>query len=290
MNTDNIDLHVHSVYSDGTDEPAVLIDLAVVAGLSAIALTDHDTVAGIDEFMAAADKIPGLQAIPGVEISSHDNGREIHLVGLFIDHRSGVLLEFLTGIQHCRHNRNLQIAEKLAALGYGIDLESLADCSNTVIGRPHFAQALIEKYEFTTSGEVFDRLLKRGAPAFVPRYMPPTGEVINVIHMAGGIAVWAHPIYRDQKERSWARRLLRKMVPEKLDAVEAFYSGFSTYQTQIMLDFAAEFDLAVSGGSDYHGERYQEVKLGTGDGNLKVPKNLIPPLLQRTQRYILAES
>lgn len=288
MNTDNIDLHVHSAYSDGTDEPAALIALAAETGLSAIALTDHDTVAGIDEFMAAAEEIPGLQAIPGVEISSHDNGREIHLVGLFVNHHSGVLLEFLDGIQRCRHNRNLQIAEKLDALGYRIDLKNLAVGSNTVVGRPHFAQALIEKYEFTTSGEVFDRLLKRGAPAYVPRYMPPTGEVIRFIHLAGGVAVWAHPIYRDQKERSWARRLLRKMVPEKLDAVEAYYSGFSDYQTQLMLEFAKEFDLAVSGGSDYHGGRYQEVKLGTGDGNLKVPKNLIPALLQRSQRYILA--
>ena len=277
-----IDLHTHSNYSDGTETPEELLKQAKEIDLKALALTDHDTVAGIPEFLEAGKKHTNLLAIAGVEISTIYFNREIHMLGLFLDHTCVELLDFLKDIQGKRRLRNELMAQKLTSLGYDIDIEEIRAKNNgQIVGRPHFADYLLKNYEFEDFQDIFDKLLKRGASAFVPRSLPSPFEAIEIIHKAGGIAVWAHPIYRKSKERSWCRKILKDLVPAGLDAIEAYYTQFNEQQTQIIKDLAREFDIALAGGSDYHGSHHPGIYLGTGYGELKVPADLLPELQSR---------
>ncbi|QSH40500.1 PHP domain-containing protein [Lentisphaerota bacterium ZTH] len=281
-----IDLHTHSLYSDGSVTPKELIQIAAKARLKAIALTDHDTVEGIPEFLRAGALHPEMEAVPGVEISTVFNGRELHIIGLFIDHRESGLLKFLQEVQLKRENRNLAMIKKLKSLGYEIDVAGVeALAGSKIIGRPHFARYLKEKYDFESLQDVFDKLIKRGCPAYVARSLPRPAEAIEVIHRAGGVAVWAHPVYRNTKERSWCRRVLKYLAPAGLDAVESYYTQFGEYQRQVVMELGKEFGLALSGGSDYHGENHPDVKVGVGYGDLKVPYELFHELEKRAEKY-----
>ena len=280
-----LDLHTHSTCSDGTDSPAVLIQKAAAIGLSGVALTDHDTAKGIDEFMAAAEEYPTLTAIPGVEISSRYQTRELHILGLFIDPDNRTFKQFLLNARDERLLRAEAISIKLKALGYPVDLDAmLAGPQGDSIGRPHFATKLRDDYEFSSLGEVFDQLLRRGAPAYVPRHLPDPFAGIEAIHAAGGIASWAHPIYRAYRERSWARQVLKRLVPAGLDAVEGYYSAFTPSQSEIMTSLASEFGIGVSGGSDYHGTCHENIELGSGAGDLRVPGTLLEDLRRRHEQ------
>jgi hypothetical protein len=157
MNFDIIDLHTHSTCSDGTAPPAQLPAMAAKIKLEALALTDHDTVAGIPEFLEAAKEFPELRAIPGVEISTLHMNREIHILGLFLDHKHSELLDFLAGVQLKRRERNETMARKLADLGYDIDIETIRQLNcGQIIGRPHFANYLMQKYDFENLQDVFE--------------------------------------------------------------------------------------------------------------------------------------
>ena len=282
MHLNIIDLHTHSTYSDGTDTPLELIRAANEKGLSALALTDHDTVAGVPEFLKTGEDYPGLLTIPGVEISTLHFRREIHILGLFIDHTHTKLQDFLNDIQSKRQRRNELMASKLTSLGYDTDIETIRELAKgEIVGRPHFASYLLENYDFEDFRDIFDKLLKRGAPAFVPRSLPSPLKAIEIIHNAGGIAVWAHPIYRKSKERSWCRRILKELVPAGLNAIEAYYTQFNEQQTQIIKELAAEFNIALAGGSDYHGSHHPDISLGTGYGELRVPADILPELQRR---------
>ncbi|MDD5728783.1 MAG: PHP domain-containing protein, partial [Victivallales bacterium] len=273
METDIIDLHSHSTYSDGTQTPEELLRQADKINLKALALTDHDTAAGIPRFLEAAAAYPHIHAIPGVEISTSLYTREIHILGLFIDCTCPELQCFLEDIQQKRRMRNELMAQKLCSLGYEIDIEEIRKhAGGKIIGRPHFAASLLENYDFANSREVFDKLLKRGAPGFVARSLPQPDQAIAVIHQAGGIAIWAHPIYRKSRERAWGRKILKQLVPVGLDAIEAYYTQFNHRQTMVVKDLAMEFDIALAGGSDYHGSHHPGIALGHGYGELRVPE------------------
>jgi len=285
MDFNIVDLHSHSNYSDGTETPEELLAEGQKIGLDALALTDHDTVAGIPDFLRGALEYPALTAIAGVEISTLYQRREIHIVGIFLDHTCAKLHEFLKDIQVKRRQRNELMAQKLTSLGYDIDIETLRERTNgQIVGRPHFAAYLLENYDFEDTQEIFDKLLKRGAPAFVPRSLPTPMEAISAIHQAGGITIWAHPIYRKSKERSWCRKILKDLVPAGLDAIEAYYTQFNEQQTKIIKDLAIEFDIALAGGSDYHGSHHENVSLGTGYGELRVPADVLPELMRRAEK------
>ena len=285
MSLNTIDLHCHSTCSDGTLTPEELLRSAHDGGLKALALTDHDTVAGIPEFLRAAGKYPELLAIPGVEISTLYRNREIHIVGLFPDHNCPELCNFLADVQLKRRRRNEQMAAKLTSLGYNTDIEAVRKLAKgKIIGRPHFAEHLLRNYDFEDSREIFEKLLKRDAPAFVARSLPSPAEAIKIIHRAGGIAIWAHPIYRKKKERSWCRSILKHLVPAGLDAIEAYYTQFDEQQTDIVKDMAQEFNIALSGGSDYHGDNHPDIFLGVGYGELRVPADILPELLRLAGR------
>jgi len=279
MNEGYIDLHTHSTASDGTDTPARLLELAAAIRLQAVALTDHDTVAGVPEFLAAGEQHPEVEAIPGVEISCSYSNREIHVVGLFVDHSSAVLGDFLALRRADRVRRNEAMMLKLKSLGYSLSWDdpefSVPDRGN--IGRPHFARALVRRYGFASLAAVFEKLLGHSRPAFVPRQLPSPAQAIEAIHAAHGVAVWAHPIYRDRSERAWLRRGLRRFTGWGLDAVEGYYSLFGPNETALVSELAALCGAELSGGSDYHGEN-STVALGTGAGGLRVPASLLPKL------------
>lgn len=282
-----IDLHVHSRSSDGSDTPSGIVEQAAAADLAAVALTDHDTVDGIPEFLDAAKRFPQLEAIPGVEISTMFGNRELHIVGLFIDHTNPVLCEFLEEMRRNRTVRNEAIRIKLNALGYPLtwDNPALAAAGDSAsVGRPHFARALVENYGFPTLQSVFDKLLKRGCPAYVQRTLPDPAKAFEAIHAAGGVTVWAHPVYRERNEHAWARRIMKRFSPLGLDAVEGYYSLFGPGETEMVTGLAQTYGLALSGGSDYHGANTPNIQIGCGAGRLHVPEELLPELRARLHR------
>ena len=282
MNDRYIDLHNHSTASDGTDAPSLIPALAAELGLAAVALTDHDTLGGIAEFLAAAADFPAVEAVPGVEISCEYSMREIHLLGLFVDHESPELNEFLRRQREDRLRRNGEMMRKLNSLGFALSWEDEefqgGDIAN--LGRPHFARALVRRYGFPTLAAVFEKLLGHSRPGFVPRRLPSPVPAIEAIHAAGGVAVWAHPVYRDRNERAWLNRGLRRMSGWGLDAVEGYYSLFGKNETALVSEIAERYGVALSGGSDYHGNN-STVAMGSGSGGLRVPEELLGELKKR---------
>jgi len=284
-----IDLHIHSTASDGTESPARLPELAASAQLTAVALTDHDTVAGLPEFLARQADFPDIELISGVELSSRYGARELHIVGLFIDPEHPALQKFMESMRTERMVRAEAMQHKLHALGYDISWDDLARAGMTgdVPGRPHFARAMVHKYNFHDVRTVFEQLLKRGCAGYVPRNLPHPAEAIQVIKAAGGVAVWAHLFCVKHNENNAIRNLLRELKTAGLDAIEAYYSEYNQTKTETALRMAKEFSLAVSGGSDFHGFIHPDVKLGTGHGNLQVPDGVLDGLKRTLEPKVL---
>lgn len=278
---DLIDLHTHSIASDGSDTPAQLVRLACEKKLKGIALTDHDTVSGIPEFLAEAGKA-GITGVPGVEISSRLFSKEVHIVGLFIDPGTPALLELLGKMRNGREKRNREIVQKLCVLGYQISYDELRESAGgESIGRPHIGALLIRKGYFATMQDVFVQCLKRGCRAYVPRELPEAAEAVAAIHAAGGLAVWAHPVSGQAGERGYAKKMLRKLLEFGIDAVETNYSMFSEHQTQMMHEIAEAAGVLKSGGSDYHGANQPGIELGSGAGSLAVPAEFLDRMLEK---------
>ncbi len=267
-----IDLHVHSTASDGTETPSRLIEMAKNIGLSAIALTDHDTVSGVQEFLDAGQG-SGVKAIPGVEISSWDRSKELHIVGLFIDPHNEALVSFLEKMREERFLRNRLIIHKLKTLGYSItDDEVAVVAGGESIGRPHIAQVLVEKGYFEDIQSVFDTLLKRGKRGYIARNLKRPAVICQLIHDAGGAAIWAHPVSGQHSgERAYVKKMLKGLIPAGIDGVETFYTTFNRNQTALLEELAETNNLLKSGGSDFHGSTRPFTKLGTGGGCLAVP-------------------
>lgn len=274
-----VDLHIHSNASDGTVPPDKIPALAAAAGLSAIALTDHDTIGGIADFMACQQTYTDLELIPGVELSSRFEAKELHIVGLYIDPDSTALADFTRRMRLERIRRAEMLMQKLFTLGYQITWEDLREAGmpDGVPGRPHFAQVLIKKYNFPDTATVFEHLLKRGRSGYVPRNLPAPEEAISAIKAAGGLAIWAHPL-NCAPRGNFIVRTLRRLKKAGLDGLEAYYSMYTPAKTERALQLAAELDLAVSGGSDFHGSIHPNINIGTGGGSLHVPDTIMAAL------------
>ena len=275
-----IDLHTHSTASDGTATPADLFNIARELQLAAVALTDHDTTAGLAEFTAAAADHPECEAICGVELACSFMSREVHIVGLFINPASPELANFIENARQERMRRNRDLFVKLELLGYKLSLD-MPEFSNLPLdgaGRPHFAAALVNHYGFQHPRQVFEKLLGKNRPAYIPRRLPEPAGAINAIHAAGGVAVWAHPVRREANERAYLKRAARKLAAMGIDAVEGYYSMFSANETAMVHEVAVPLDLAISGGSDFHGANSPDVVLGFGAGGLRVPAELLTAL------------
>ena len=256
-----IDLHTHSTASDGSDAPSELAEKMYVSGLAAGALTDHDTVSGLEEFLQAS-KGTGFFGIPGVEFSTRLRGKEIHIVGLFIDPASGDLTRFLQARREERIRRNTEMIRKLRENGYDITEEEVyAEADGESVGRPHMARVLLSKGYFSDMREAFSRCLGRNAPCYVPRESVAPEEAIRIIRASGGLSIWAHPILA-ASTRSAMRRVLRELVPAGLSGLETRYSLYGESDREATKTMAREFGLLESGGSDYHGRNQPGIELG----------------------------
>ena len=275
-----IDLHTHSTASDGTATPAEVFNIACELQLAAVALTDHDTIDGLAEFTAAAADHPECEAICGVELACSFMSREIHIVGLFINPTSTELAGFIENARQERMRRNRDLFVKLELLGYKLSLD-MPEFSNLPLdgaGRPHFAAALVKYYKFAHPRQVFEKLLGKNRPAYIPRRLPDPSGAIKAIHASGGVAVWAHPVRREANERAYLKRAARKLAALGLDAIEGYYSMFSANETAMVHEIAAPLNLAISGGSDFHGANSPDVVLGFGAGGLRIPAELLTAL------------
>lgn len=262
-----IDLHTHSTASDGSDTPSELLEKMRSAGLAAGALTDHDTVSGLEEFLQAS-KGTDFLAVPGVELSTRLRGKEIHIVGLFIDPASEELMGFLRARREERVRRNAEMIRKLRENGYEITEEEVrAEANGESVGRPHMARVLLSKGYFSDMREVFSRCIGRNAPCYVPRESVSPDEAVRVIRSSGGLPVWAHPIL-SASSRSAMRRVLRELVPAGLAGLETRYPLYGEADREAAKAVASEFGLLESGGSDYHGRNQPGIELGR---NLEIP-------------------
>ena len=257
-----VDLHSHTDKSDGTLSPAELIDLARRNGLRTLAITDHDTVAGYDEGAPYA-RAAGLELICGVELSAKFHGRSVHVLGYFFSEPPGE--EFrahLRRLETSRRERNGRLAARLRELGLQVEREEAEKLGHSQIGRPHFARLLVEKGYVADIREAFDRYLDESAPGYVERRDPSLENVIHWIHGAGGLASWAHPVRMVKESGLPVETLFREMAEQGMDAIEAYHSDHSAEDQAQYLALAAQIGLAVTGGSDFHGDSKPHIDLG----------------------------
>lgn len=275
-----IDLHVHSTFSDGSFTPEELIRQAAGLKLHAVALTDHDTTAGVGRFLAAG-RDAGVRAVSGVEISADFKGGTMHMLGYFVDHESGELEERLRWLREGRDQRNAEILQKLRKLGFGLTMEEVESyAGEDVVGRPHFAQALVAKGYAKNKDDAFDRFLGKGKPAYAERRRMTPGDSIRFIVAAGGVPVLAHPFTLNLSADNLEKQLVA-LKAEGLQGVEVFYSEHSPEMVNLYGGMAGKLDLVKTGGSDFHGAMSPDIRLGAGFGNLSVPDEVVDQLAAR---------
>ena len=276
-----VDLHVHSNKSDGSNTPEELVRMAITKGLSAFALTDHDTVDGIDEAMACADRlrsegVPNVpEVIPGIELSTEYQGKDIHLVGLYIDHHSVSFRAYLQEFVDSRTERNRKMCARLAKAGIDISYEKLvAEFPDSVLTRAHYAVYLVNHGYSLSKEDAFSQYLGDHTKYFVPREKITPEMGVSLILQAGGIPILAHPVlYRMSDVR--LNELVARLQKAGLMGLEAIYATYSLADERQMRKLAAKYDLCISGGSDYHGAAKPGLEMGTGYGGLFVPEDVL---------------
>jgi len=268
-----IDLHTHSTASDGTYTPTELMRAAKVAGLSAIALTDHDTFEGLPEARAEAER-QGIELVPGCELSLDFSGLPTHMLALFVDEKPGHLTGELTRLIIARDKRNALMLEKLHKVGVHLDPADVASRAAGVVGRPHIAQAMLAAGVVRTFEEAFDRFLGKNGMAYIPKDKLTPEVAIRAVHDDGGLAILAHPYLLTQNAQR-LEGLLTELKAHGLDGVEVFYTEHSDQYTVLVGRLAEKLGLLQSGGSDFHGAVKPGVRLGYGHGGLFVPGPLL---------------
>jgi predicted metal-dependent phosphoesterase TrpH len=258
--TPKIDLHTHSTYSDGLLSPAALVEEAASRGVGILALTDHDTVAGICEARVAGERL-GVEIIPGVELSAAlPGGGEVHLLGYFVDIEASALLAQLTGYAHARSERMERMVERLSRIGAPVALERVQEIAgHGTVGRPHLGRALVEAGYAEDLSDAFARYIGGGKPAFVPRPRVDPRDAIALVRDAGGVPVLAHPFSTGGVES-----VLDRLVPAGLAGMEVDYGEYDLEDREILRQIAARRRLIATGGSDYHGpDRRSARELGS---------------------------
>ncbi len=275
----SIDLHVHSTASDGTMSPAELVRYAHKKGLSALAITDHDTIDGIAEAVAAGNVL-GIEIVPGIELSVKCQAINVHLLGYLFDYDNRQLHRSLDRLQAGRIERNKKIIANLNSLGFAIDFAELKESAGSgQNGRPHIARLMIEKGFVKNMDEAFEKYLGQGGGAYASRFILEIKEAISLIKNAGGAAVLAHPLQLD-KQVDNLPLLIRRMWALGLDGIEVYYPNHSRQFRKRLKLLAEEYCLLMTGGSDYHGS----IRPGTtlaGGKNVSVPAELLVKLRQR---------
>ena len=269
--TKSADLHIHTHYSDGTMSPEEVVADALHCGIHCIAITDHDTIDGISPAIAAA-KGQDLEVLPGIELSSEVNGKDVHMLGYLFNWQDASLLKQLKEMQNARAERMKKMIQKLGALGiHNISFEEISGSARTTaLGRPHLAAALVEKKIVGNMRAAFDKYLAEGAPAYVPKFKQTPQEAIKLIKGFGGIAVLAHPMLSNVDE------LIPALVAAGLGGLEAHYPNCSVNVMQFYEGLARKHHLVVTGGSDAHGA----AKKHTFIGKVRIPYDLVEKLKQ----------
>lgn len=281
MSAGIVDLHTHTIHSDGSASPEELIARASSKGARSIAITDHDTVSALEEARAAADRF-GIEVVPGIEISAEYSPGTMHILGYCIDVESPALNEKLAELKSAREKRNPEIARRLQSLGLEIGYDEVVQLAhNKVVGRPHFARLLVEKGYVRSIQEAFDTLLKKGAPAYVEKARLSPADSIDLIHGAGGVAVLAHPYQLKLPSYEAMNDLTAELASLGLDGIEAIYSRHSPAERTTYSEIATRHGLLVTGGSDYHGSYKPDIDIVSGLGDLEVPYELLEALKAR---------
>jgi predicted metal-dependent phosphoesterase TrpH len=273
-----VDLHLHTTASDGVMSPSEIVRYAKAKGLQAIAITDHDTIEGLEEGLSEGERI-GFEVIPGIEISAVHSPGSMHLLGFFLDIYHPLLNERLGYLQKARAERNPKIAEKLSRLGIDLTYEEVLKVSGGgQVGRPHFAQVLLGKRYVRSFQEAFDRFLKKGAPAYVDKFRFTAKEALHFINEAKGIAVLAHPNTLGMNGYSELENLLVQLVEEGLKGIEVYYPEHSASEVAQYKILAERYGLLLTGGTDYHGIEKNSLDIGVGRGDMKLPYSLVENL------------
>jgi predicted metal-dependent phosphoesterase TrpH len=273
-----IDLHAHSLFSDGTDTPEAMARAGDAAGLTALALTDHDTLAGLDRFMAQQPSVATL-LVPGIELSCRFMGRPLHMLGLFLDFTDPRLVERVAGMRARRLERNQRMLRRLQEQGVAITWEDLAaEAPTDLISRMHFAKVLVRAGAAGSRQDAFQRFIGDDAPCHVPIPDLDPGTAVGWIHDAGGVAVVAHPGRGFPRGFRWDQAML-ELKAAGIQGFEAYYPDYGPLEHRYFLDLARNLDLVPSGGSDYHGGHKPGVALGVGGGGLHVPDGILDRLL-----------
>lgn len=280
-----IDLHSHTTASDGSFSPTELVHEAKKLGLSALAVTDHDTLGGLAEAGMVGREI-GLDVINGVELSVEDDGGRFHLLGYLFDPEHEELRNRLVSIRANRDRRNAQMAVKMAELGIPVtmdDVRAEAGDKGEVIARPHFAKALLKQGIVNSVQDAFDTYLATGKPLYMPKEVLTPHDAIKLLHEAGGLAIMAHPGLVPLNDSALTNRIVQLVDEAGLDGIEAYYSQHSHAQTRRFLEIAQSRGLLVTGGSDFHGTAKPHVHLGiVHDGGAASP-DLLSRLRQKIQ-------
>lgn len=265
------DLHIHTNKSDSTFSPEEVAGYAAKCGLSAVAITDHDSVAAIPlvkKYSAQYD----IEVIPGIELSSDSNGEEVHILGYFINYEEKWFLERLKFLRHVRLKRARQMVGKLNELGFDINIkDTIAISGEGAIGRMHIARLLLEKKYVSSIAEAFQKYIGKGKYAYVRKYRITPGEAIDMIEKLGGISVLAHPQIMNQD------KLIPSMVKEGLQGIEVYHTDHSKEGEERYLKMASEYGLLITGGSDCHGIGKGKILMGT----VKIPYELVEKLKEK---------
>lgn len=294
-----IDLHVHSTRSDGTYTPSQLVDYAFKKGLAAFALTDHDTIDGLEEAVSYAEKLrvkqnefdaqnpssPVPEVIPGIEFSTEYQGQDVHILGLYIDYKNPAFTAKLQEFVDSRTTRNQKMCLLLQQAGIDITYDTLLqEFPNSVITRAHYAKYMLNHGYIKSIKEAFDRYVGDYAPCYVPREKVTPIQAVQLILDAGGVPILAHPILYHMSDHR-LKHLTAELKDAGLMGIEAIYSTYKSHEERQIRALAEKYQLLVSGGSDFHGDNKPGLDLGTGYGNLFVPYSLLPPLKAHALRF-----
>lgn len=279
-----VDLHLHTTASDGVKSPSELVRYAKSKGLRAISITDHDTIEGLEEGLTEGERLE-FEVIPGIEISAEHSPGSMHLLGYFIDIHYPPLNEKLKHLQRAREERNPRMVEKLNRLGVNITYEEVVRASGGgQVGRPHFAQVLIEKGYVKSFQEAFDRYLKKGASAYVDKLRFRPSEAIRFINEAHGVVVLGHPNTLGLNGYGELETLILGLVKEGLKGIEVYYPEHSSSEIALYRGLAEKHGLIMTGGTDYHGIDNESVDVGGGRGEMKLPYSMVEALKSARNR------
>ena len=275
-----VDLHVHSTASDGTLTPSEVVEHAYEKGLKAIALTDHDTVSGLQEAKKKAEQINALQkeqieVVPGIEISCNYEHTELHILGYFVEENEPSFLEALETVRSNRTKRNEEILKKCQQNGFAITMEDLYEGNpKTVITRAHFASALQKKGYVKSKKQAFDKYLSPGGLLYLPKPIVTPKHALDMLAMAHAVPVLAHPFQYHLGEQG-TLHCIQDLKEMGLKGVEAYHSSNSVYESTKLKEMAVHNGLFVTGGSDFHGENKPDIEIGCGYGRLSVHESLL---------------